>query len=86
MAAMDQEQEGVMAEPEEAIAQLVVVVVVSVLMLVLVELKLLLGDKVEMGDSVAAAAAVAAAGEAATPVFQQAAVAAADMLVAGVVA
>jgi hypothetical protein len=83
---MAQEQEVEMAVLEETTVLLVVVVVASALMPVLAELKLLLGDKVEMGDSVAAGAGAAAAGEAALPVFQQAAVAAADMLVAGVVA
>ena len=42
---------------------------------VLAELKLLLGDKVEMGDSVAAAAAAAAAGEVGLHVFPRVAVA-----------
>jgi hypothetical protein len=63
-----------MVVPEETIALLVVVVVVSVSMRVLEELKLLQGDKVEMGDLAAAAAAVAAAGEVGIHVFPRAAV------------
>jgi hypothetical protein len=51
---------------------------------VLAELKLLLGDKVEMGDSVAAVVAAAAAGEAVTLVFQQEVVGVVDMLAVAV--
>jgi hypothetical protein len=76
---MAQEQEGEMEVLEETTVLVVVVVVASVSMRVLAELKLLLGDKAEMGDSVAAVVVEAVVGEVGIHVFPRAAVVAAGI-------